>query len=262
MRIVAVTDVYGAGFEFMLSIGIEVSGRPPAEVATQLAAFPEVLTVVLMSGEYDIEIVLVARDQEALGRFVQDQLAGIAGIRRLTPSLRLEVYKFQTGPRTDRRERPCCARHAGRRTARCARHRRDPGALARSARHQSGHRQAPAQLRVDGPDPHRRSACARRAADHGHRQPVARAGTPAGLRRTRARRARAASGGQRTRPDDRGALRRLGAGALRRACDRARQQPGGAVTHCARTHRRAEQASALCAPHMRSASRSTTIAGR
>jgi Lrp/AsnC family transcriptional regulator for asnA, asnC and gidA len=50
-----------------------------------------------MSGEYDIEIVLVARDQEALGRFVQDRLAGVAGIRRLTPSLRLEVYKFQTG---------------------------------------------------------------------------------------------------------------------------------------------------------------------
>jgi len=97
MRIVAVADVFGAGFEFMLSIGIEVSGRPPAEVAAQLAGLPEVLTVVLMSGEYDIEIVLVARDQAALGRFVQDQLGRVAGIRRLAPSLRLEVFKFQSG---------------------------------------------------------------------------------------------------------------------------------------------------------------------
>lgn len=97
LRIVAVADVFGAGFEFMLSIGIEVSGRPPAEVAAQLAAFPEVLTVVLMSGEYDIEILVVARDQPALGRFVQERLGHIAGIRRLAPSLRLEVYKNQTG---------------------------------------------------------------------------------------------------------------------------------------------------------------------
>ena len=45
MRIVAVADVFGAGFEFMLSIGIEVSGRPPAEVGAQLAGLPEVLSV-------------------------------------------------------------------------------------------------------------------------------------------------------------------------------------------------------------------------
>jgi Lrp/AsnC family transcriptional regulator for asnA, asnC and gidA len=97
MRIVAVVDVFAAGFEFMLTVGVEVSGRPAAEVAAQLAAFPEVLSVVLMSGEYDIEIVLVAQDQDALGRFVQDQLGRIAGIRRLAPSLRLEVFKFQSG---------------------------------------------------------------------------------------------------------------------------------------------------------------------
>jgi DNA-binding Lrp family transcriptional regulator len=97
LRIVAVVDVFGAGFEFMLSIGIEVSGRPPADVATQLANMPEVLSVVLMSGEYDIEIVLVARDQEALARFVQDRLGRVAGIRRLAPALRLEVFKFQSG---------------------------------------------------------------------------------------------------------------------------------------------------------------------
>jgi DNA-binding Lrp family transcriptional regulator len=92
-----VVDVFGAGFEFMLTIGIEVSGRQPAEVAAQLARLPEVLTVVLMSGEYDIEIVLVARDQASLGRFVQDQLGRVAGIRRLATSLRLEVFKFQSG---------------------------------------------------------------------------------------------------------------------------------------------------------------------
>lgn len=97
MRIVAAVDVFAAGFEFMLTIGVEVRGRPADEVAEQLAAFPEVLTVVLMSGPWDIEIVVVAETHDALGAFVKERLSRVKGVRALAPSLRFDVLKFQTG---------------------------------------------------------------------------------------------------------------------------------------------------------------------
>lgn len=97
MRIVAVVDVFAAGFEFMMTAGVRVDNRPATEVAQQLAEFPEVLSVLLMSGPYDIEIVLVARDYPALAQFVQERLCLVKGIRSITPSLRLQVFKFETG---------------------------------------------------------------------------------------------------------------------------------------------------------------------
>lgn len=97
MLIVAAVDVFAAGFEFMLTIGVEVRGRPADEVAEELAAFPEVLTVVLMSGPWDIEVVVVAANHDALGAFVKERLSRVAGVGALAPSLRFDVLKFQTG---------------------------------------------------------------------------------------------------------------------------------------------------------------------
>lgn len=97
MRIVAAVDVFAAGFEFMLTIGVEVRGRPADEVAEQLAAFPEVLTVVLVSGPWDVEIVVVAENHDALGAFVKERLSGVQGVQALAPSLRFDVLKFRTG---------------------------------------------------------------------------------------------------------------------------------------------------------------------
>jgi DNA-binding Lrp family transcriptional regulator len=97
LRIAAVVDVFAAGFEFMLNVGVQVSGRPAVDVARELARHPEVLSVALVSGPYEIEIVLVARDQDTLARFVQVELRRVSGVRALAPSLRLEVFKFETG---------------------------------------------------------------------------------------------------------------------------------------------------------------------
>lgn len=108
MRIVAAVDVFAAGFEFMLTMGVQVRGRPADEVAEQLAAFPEVLTVVLMSGPWDIEIVVVAANHAALGAFVKERLSRVAGIGALAPSLRFDVLKYRIGlgPLLPRRHPP------------------------------------------------------------------------------------------------------------------------------------------------------------
>jgi Lrp/AsnC family transcriptional regulator for asnA, asnC and gidA len=46
-------------------------------------------------GAHDVEILVVAEDQAALDRLINEQLATIPGVRRLTPALALDVLKNQ-----------------------------------------------------------------------------------------------------------------------------------------------------------------------
>jgi Lrp/AsnC family transcriptional regulator for asnA, asnC and gidA len=95
MRVVAVTDIEAAGFAMLLAIGVEVEGRAPAVVAQQLAAIDEVFSVSVVIGTHDIEILTVAQDQHQLDQLL-GRLAAVAGVRRLLPSLALNVLKNQS----------------------------------------------------------------------------------------------------------------------------------------------------------------------
>jgi Lrp/AsnC family transcriptional regulator for asnA, asnC and gidA len=95
MRVVAVTDIEAAGYQMLLAIGVQVENRPPLDVARELATIPEVFSVNVVVGTHDVEILVVAEDQEALAELLSGQLAGIAGIRRLTPALAVDVLKNQ-----------------------------------------------------------------------------------------------------------------------------------------------------------------------
>jgi Lrp/AsnC family transcriptional regulator for asnA, asnC and gidA len=94
MRVVAVTDIEAAGFGMLLAIGVEVEGRAPVVVAEQLAAIDQVFSVSVVIGNHDIEILTVARDQDQLDQLL-GQLAAVTGVRRLLPSLAVNVLKNQ-----------------------------------------------------------------------------------------------------------------------------------------------------------------------
>ena len=95
MRVVAVTDIEAAGYEMLLAIGVQVENRSPVEVARELAEIPEVFSVNVVVGTHDIEILMVAEDQEALAQLLSVRLANMPGVRRLTPALAVEVLKNQ-----------------------------------------------------------------------------------------------------------------------------------------------------------------------
>ncbi len=95
MRVVAVTDIGAAGYSMLLAIGVQVEGRAPEKVARELAAIDEVFSVNVVVGAQDIEILVVARDQAHLNELISTRLGGIAGVRRLTPALALDVLKNQ-----------------------------------------------------------------------------------------------------------------------------------------------------------------------
>jgi DNA-binding Lrp family transcriptional regulator len=95
MRVVAVTDIEAAGYEMLLAIGVQVENRSPVEVARELAEIPEVFSVNVVVGTHDVEILVVAEDQEALAELLSVRLANMAGVRRLTPALAVDVLKNQ-----------------------------------------------------------------------------------------------------------------------------------------------------------------------
>ena len=98
IKFAAVADVFAAGNDLMLAVGLAISGRSTADVAEELARFDEVCAVNIVSGEMDLEVLILSQDHESLREFVGSRLAQIEGIQRLSPSLTLEVFKFDQEP--------------------------------------------------------------------------------------------------------------------------------------------------------------------
>jgi Lrp/AsnC family transcriptional regulator for asnA, asnC and gidA len=97
MRVVAMTDYRLAGFNLIASIGVHVKGRAAAEVAADIAKFPQVLDVQIVIGAADIEISVAAADRDELAQLLHEQLIHIPGVSRFDAGMALDVFKFQWG---------------------------------------------------------------------------------------------------------------------------------------------------------------------
>jgi Lrp/AsnC family leucine-responsive transcriptional regulator len=98
LRCVTVVDVYKSGFPITIAMGVQVAQASADEVATALAGFPEVIFVHVMSGPYDIEILVIAKDHEALVAFMKNHLSRVHGIRSFSPSLHLDIFTLKIPP--------------------------------------------------------------------------------------------------------------------------------------------------------------------
>ena len=95
LRVVAVTDYEAAGYTMMLAVGIQVEGRPADAVERELAKFDEVFSVCQVVGTLDIEILVVAPDQDMLNDLLSEKLAKVTGVSRLLPAMAMDVLKNQ-----------------------------------------------------------------------------------------------------------------------------------------------------------------------
>lgn len=96
LRIAAVADIFDAGNDLVLAVGVAVRGRPTLEVAEELAALEEVSAVNVVGGEFDLELLVLSADHETLREFVSTRLSAIRGIEKLSPALGLELFKFES----------------------------------------------------------------------------------------------------------------------------------------------------------------------
>ncbi len=100
LRVVAVSDFAAHGYNVLIEIAIEVDGRPAADVAADLCELPEVFAAHLVTGRYDIDLLVVLHDFDEIQTLLLERLARIDGIRSMTPAIAVDVvkYKFDVAP--------------------------------------------------------------------------------------------------------------------------------------------------------------------
>ncbi len=95
LRVVAVSDFTAHGFNFLMEVAIEVDGRPASEVGQELARFPEVFAVHLVTGRYDLDMLVALKDFDDLSHLLLDKFSKIRGIRSMTPAIVVDIIKYQ-----------------------------------------------------------------------------------------------------------------------------------------------------------------------
>lgn len=93
LQVVAVTNPLRVGYRLMTLIGIKVEGNQLHEVARQIAAFEEVIYLVLCTGTYDILAEVVCRDNADLLQFLAERLHTVEGIRDTESFVYLDIVK-------------------------------------------------------------------------------------------------------------------------------------------------------------------------
>lgn len=95
LRVVAVSDFSAHGYDLLIQLAIEVDSRAASEVAAELAAFPEVFAVHIVTGRYDIDALVALRGFDDLPHLLFDQLGSIRGIRSIRPSIAVDILRYQ-----------------------------------------------------------------------------------------------------------------------------------------------------------------------
>ena len=93
LQVVAVTNPLRVGYRLMTLIGIKVAGNRLHEVAHKIAAFEEVIYLVLCTGAYDILAEVVCRDNADLLQFLSERLRTVEGIRDTQSFVYLDIVK-------------------------------------------------------------------------------------------------------------------------------------------------------------------------
>lgn len=95
LRVVAVSDFSAHGYNVLMEVAIEVDGRAASDVASELAQFPEVFAAHVVTGRYDIDLLVVLHDFDELPGLMLDKFSKVHGIRSMQPTIAVDVLKYQ-----------------------------------------------------------------------------------------------------------------------------------------------------------------------
>ena len=96
VRVVAIRDLGAMGFGHLSAVGVQVKGRSVVEVGEDLAKIPQVMTVNVTIGVYDIELQVVAKDIDEMADLLINAIPKVRGVARLAPGLALNVLKYES----------------------------------------------------------------------------------------------------------------------------------------------------------------------
>lgn len=93
MQIVAVTNPIKLGFSLASMIGIRVTGDRLLKAAEEIAAFDEVIYLILCAGSFDMLAEVVCRDNDHFLSFLTEKLYKVAGVQQVETYMYLRVCK-------------------------------------------------------------------------------------------------------------------------------------------------------------------------
>jgi Lrp/AsnC family transcriptional regulator for asnA, asnC and gidA len=93
LQVVAVTNPPLVGYRMMTMIGIKVDGSRLQEIAREIAAFDEVVYLVICTGSYDLLAEVVCHDNAELLQFLTQRLHALEGIRDTESFVYLDIAK-------------------------------------------------------------------------------------------------------------------------------------------------------------------------
>lgn len=95
MRVVAVTDFSAYNYNVIIALGVNVLGRSAGEVARDIAVLPQVLSVNIMSGSHDLELLVALHDFSEVESLLYNHIAKIEGVERIEPGIAVDIVKFE-----------------------------------------------------------------------------------------------------------------------------------------------------------------------
>lgn len=94
MRVVAVGDFRIHGYRIVARIRLQVTGRPPVEVARELARRDDVFSVHLTSGRYPVSCLYAFRNAREMIEAVRDVTADLPGVDDIDVELVNNIYRY------------------------------------------------------------------------------------------------------------------------------------------------------------------------
>ena len=93
LQVVAVTNPTLMGYNTMALVGVRVDGNRLRPIARRMAAFDEVVYLVLCTGTFDILVEVACRDNAHLLQFLTEHLRAIDGVVHTETIIYLEIVK-------------------------------------------------------------------------------------------------------------------------------------------------------------------------
>ena len=98
MQIVAVTNPVKLGYNLASMIGIRVAGDKLFEVAEKIAAFDEIIYLIICAGSFDMLAEVVCQDNDHFLRFLTEKLYKVEGVQQTETFTYLRVCKDTLTP--------------------------------------------------------------------------------------------------------------------------------------------------------------------
>ena len=97
LHIVGLVDPSSLGFNAPAVIGVSISEGDIEQIAAEIAAYPEVSYLIMVSGEFDLIVEVLCKSREHLANFLNSELRKVPGVERTQTFMTLRTFKMSYG---------------------------------------------------------------------------------------------------------------------------------------------------------------------